>query len=98
MAANSRGTTVVIFQRAGWARIALGPTRDVLIVEGPVEIFPAGNDDELAAAHAAAAGFDTREGDTPYSFIRLTPESTQAWRNAAELRGRYVMREGRWLD
>ena len=98
LAAHPRSPTVVNLQRAGWARVALGPTRDVLIIEGPVEIFPAGADDELAAAHAAAAGFDTRVGDAPYSFIQLTPATIQAWRNPAELRGRFVMRDGAWLD
>jgi hypothetical protein len=28
--------------RAGWARVALGPTRDVVIIEGPVEAIPIG--------------------------------------------------------
>lgn len=38
---------------SGWVRVALGPTRDVVIIDGPVEVLPVGDDDELAAAHAA---------------------------------------------
>src|ERR1022692_363823 len=44
--------------RAGRARVALGPTRDVVIVEGPVEAIAIGADAELEDAHARATGFD----------------------------------------
>jgi hypothetical protein len=96
-AANARSPTVVNLSRAGWARVALGPTRDVVIIEGPVEIFPVEGHDELAGAHAAAAGFDARGDEGHYAFIELLPETIQAWRTSAELRGRTVMRAGRWL-
>src|SRR5687767_10032926 len=39
--------TAVNLVRAGWARVALGPTRDVVIVEGPVEAIPIGADTRL---------------------------------------------------
>ncbi|MEZ4572066.1 MAG: hypothetical protein R2849_17425 [Thermomicrobiales bacterium] len=97
MAAHSRSPTVVNLARSGWARVALGPTRDVVIIEGAVEVFSTDGQDELAAAHAAGAGFDTRLEEAPYSFIQLTPDTIQAWRNAPELRGRTVMRDGTWL-
>ncbi|TMF73349.1 MAG: pyridoxamine 5'-phosphate oxidase family protein [Chloroflexi bacterium] len=62
--------------RRGWARVALGPTRDVVIIEGPVEVMPVGEDDELAAAHAAKAGLmayvamPTGSARAPRSSIR----------------------------
>ena len=83
--------------RAGRARVALGPTRDVVIVEGPVEAIPIGSDAALEDAHARATGFDPRTLAEPYVYLRITPESIQAWREANELTGRHVMREGRWL-
>jgi hypothetical protein len=98
MAAHPRSPTVRYLERAGWARVALGPTRDVLVIEGPIGIFPTEGHAELAARHADATGFDTREDGVIYSFIRLTPDTIQAWRNAVELRGRYVMRDGEWLE
>ena len=84
-------------RRAGWARIALGPTRDVVVLEGPVEFIPCGADDALADAHAAATGFDARREPQDYVYIRLTPRRIQAWREADELPGRDVMVDGRWL-
>ena len=84
--------------RAGWARVALGPTRDVVIVEGPVEEIPIGADAGLEDAHARATGFDPRTLADEYVYLRITPHSIQAWREANELEGRQLMRGGVWLD
>jgi hypothetical protein len=84
--------------RAGWARVALGPTRDVVIIEGPVETIPIGADGRLEDAHARATGFDPRTLADEYVYLRITPHSIQAWREANELEGRQLMRRGTWLD
>ena len=86
--------TAVNLLRAGRARVALGPTRDVVIVEGTVAELPRGADPELERAFAAAAGFDPPEG---YVYLRITPREIQAWREADELAGRRLMRDGAWL-
>ncbi len=83
--------------RAGWARVALGPTRDVLIIEGPVELVPIGADTWLEDAHARATGFDPRTLAEEYVYLRITPRDMQAWREANELEGRRLMRRGEWL-
>jgi hypothetical protein len=85
-------------RRAGRARFALPAVRDVVILEGPIECIPIDADDELAAAHAAAAGFDPRREPERYVYIRLTPTRIEAWRDVAELPGRRIMRRGRWCD
>jgi hypothetical protein len=84
--------------RAGWARVALGPTRDVVIVEGSVEAIPIGTDSALEDAHAQATGFDPRTLAEEYVYLRITPRSIQAWRESNELAGRQLMRDGEWLD
>ena len=83
--------------RAEWARVALGLTRDVVIVEGTVETLAIGTDPALEDAHAAATGFDPRDGAEEYVYLRITPREIQAWREANELSGRQLMRAGRWL-
>ncbi len=83
--------------RAGRARVALGPTRDVVIVEGPVEAIAIGADAELADAHALATGFDPRTLATEYVYLRIAPQTIQAWREANEIAGRDVMLGGVWL-
>jgi hypothetical protein len=83
--------------REGWARVALGPTRDVVIIEGRVEAIPIGTDSRLEDAHAAATGFDPRTLAEEYVYLRITPATVQAWREANELPGRQLMRGGEWL-
>ena len=89
--------TAVNLMRAGWARVALGHTRDVVIVEGPVEAMPIGAEPALEDAHAAATGFDPRAEPEEYVYLRITPRDVLAWRESNELAGRRLMRRGEWL-
>lgn len=90
--------TAVNLLRAGWARVALGPTRDVVIVEGTVELIPVGADTALEDAHAQATGFDPRTETEDYIYLRIRPHAIQAWREANELADRQLMRRGEWLE
>ena len=83
--------------RAGSARVALGLTRDVVMLDGGVEAIAIGTDPALEEAHAAATGFDPRAEPEEYVYLRISPREIQAWREANELSGRKVMRAGRWL-
>jgi hypothetical protein len=80
-------------------RLGIGPTRDVVIVEGnaePVDVAELGR--KTADAFAAKTGFDPRlEVDAPYQYFRIRPRRVQAWREANELAGRTLMRDGVWL-
>jgi Pyridoxamine 5'-phosphate oxidase len=93
--ASRTGTNLA---RAGWARVALGHTRDVVIVEGGVETLEIGTDPPLEDAHAEATGFDPRAEPQDYVYFRITPDTVQAWRESNELQGRRLMRGGEWLD
>jgi hypothetical protein len=82
---------------SGRARLAIGPTRDVVLVDGVVEAFtletvPA----DLADAFAEKL-WDPREEPARYAYFRITPRRIQAWREENELAGRDLMRDGRWL-
>lgn len=83
--------------RAGSTRVAVGHTRDVIIVEGPIEELPIGADVELEDAHAEATGFDPRTSTGEYTYLRITPRLVQAWRESNELEARDLMRDGKWL-
>ncbi len=98
VATPRRSRTARNLLRAGWARVALGPTRDVVIVEGSVEEVPIAADPALGDAHARATGFDARTEPQEYVYLRLTPHEIQAWREANELADRQLMRGGTWLD
>ncbi|MFI7345231.1 pyridoxamine 5'-phosphate oxidase family protein [Streptomyces sp. NPDC049936] len=82
----------------GRVRLGLGPTRDVVIVDGtaePVDVAELGQ--KAADAFAAKTGFDPRKLDEPYQYFRIRPRRIQAWREANELAGRGLMRDGVWL-
>ncbi|MEV7074134.1 pyridoxamine 5'-phosphate oxidase family protein [Streptomyces sp. NPDC093990] len=82
----------------GRVRLGLGPTRDVVMIEGTVNTV---TQDELSQEEgdrfAERTGFDPRQLTTPYLYFRVHPRRVQAWREANELTGRELMRDGRWL-
>ncbi|WP_033308579.1 pyridoxamine 5'-phosphate oxidase family protein [Streptomyces iakyrus] len=83
---------------SGRARVGIGPTRDVVMVEGTVETVQPGElTEQDAELFAAKTGFDPRRLATPYLYFRVVPRRVQAWREADELDGRELMRDGRWL-
>jgi len=83
----------------GRARIGLGPTRDVVVIDAVLESSVAVADAplELAQRYAAQADWDPRQDAGSYGYLVLRPERIQAWREADELPGRTLMRGGTWL-
>ena len=85
----------------GTVRLGLGPTRDVSMIDGDVEVLEIGAlPRERADRFAARTGFDPRTPSTtgtPYRWFRVTPRRVQAWREADELAGRELMRDGNWI-
>jgi hypothetical protein len=80
------------------ARLALGHTRDVSMIDGEVEVLEIdGLPPQQGDRFAARTGFDPRALATPYRWFRISPRRIQAWREANELSGRELMRDGRWL-
>jgi hypothetical protein len=93
----TKSPTAVNLLTSGRTRLALGPTRDVTIIEAtarPLSEVPA----PLGDAFATKTGFDPRTLSTPYTYFRLRPQLLQAWREANELSGRTLMRSATWLD
>jgi hypothetical protein len=84
-------------RRAGVVRLALGPTRDVVMVDGRVEFLPASAvDPAIGDAYVEHCGWDPRASDRN-TWIRVTPTAIANWRTAEELPVRHVMKDGRWL-
>ncbi|MET9337915.1 pyridoxamine 5'-phosphate oxidase family protein [Nonomuraea sp. NPDC003804] len=83
---------------SGTARLALGHTRDVVLIEGSVETLEQAEiSPELGDAFAVKTGFDPRRLRGRYLYFRVRPRQVQAWREVNELEGRDLMRDGRWL-
>jgi len=80
------------------ARLGLGHTRDVNMIDGDVEML------ELDAVPKSRRDrFTQRVGSDPsgwgegYVWFVVWPRRIQAWREENELKGRELMRDGRWL-
>ena len=80
-------------------RLALGPTRDVVMIDAVVDqVTPAADTPAAVAdAYADQSDWDPRTAGPGYVYLMLTPIRVQAWREANELRGRTLMRNGEWL-
>ena len=82
----------------GRMRLGIGPTRDLVLIEGTVQTETAATDvpAETGDAFAAKTGFDPREL-TGYACFRIRPQRLQARREANELAGRDLIRGGDWV-
>lgn len=81
-----RNPTVRNAAANGRARVALGPTRDVVLMDCSVEAVPAAEmAPAVVAAFIAKAGFDP---GPRYVYLRMTPLWVQAWREVNEHPGR----------
>jgi len=82
----------------GKVRLGIGPTRDLVLIEGTVQAETAAAEigAETGAAFAAKTGFDPRELGG-YAYFRIRPQRLQAWREVNELAGRDLIRGGDWV-
>jgi general stress protein 26 len=98
MATRADATTVANIRARPRAQVALGHTRDVVLIEGAVTLFePEPPDAATRDAFAASTGWDAA-GEPGYVLFALEPQRIRAWREENELDGREVMRDGTWLD
>jgi hypothetical protein len=82
----------------GKVRLGIGPTRDVVLIEGTARsLATAEITDDVGDAFAAKTGFDPRELTSTYLYFRIHLQRLQAWREENELEGRELMRGGRWI-
>ena len=97
IAVEASSVTARNLTSSGVARLAVGPTRDVVMIDAVLEkAVDVAADDTLGAAYVAQADWDPR-GSTGYVFLVLRPVRIQAWREANEIAGRTLMRDGTWL-
>jgi hypothetical protein len=99
IATPSSSPTSRNLQATGKVRLGIGPTRDLVLIEGtvPAPVAAAEIPQEAGDAFAAKTGFDPRQLTGAYLYFRIRPQRLQAWREANELEGRELMRGGDWL-
>lgn len=80
------------------ARLALGATRDVVMVDAAVTVVPLGEaEPSVITRFVERAGWDPRRQKGDWVFLLMTPKSVQVWRGPDEIPGRLVMDNGDWL-
>ena len=78
-------------------RVGLGPTRDVLMIDGTARTTGAVQDDASSASlFHDKTGWDPRHDSGDLIFIRVAPSRMQAWRDVDEIEGRTIMVDGAW--
>jgi hypothetical protein len=80
------------------ARLALGDADDAIVIEATLErALPAVEATPPRTAFERAAGWDPGGQGPDWRLFVLRPTRIQAHRGYAEIEGRDVMKEGRWL-
>jgi pyridoxamine 5'-phosphate oxidase-like protein len=97
MATPEASPTARNLTASGRVRLAIGPTRDVIMIDGTVEAFSRESVPDALAEPFAAKHWDARRDKTRAVYFRITPQRIQAWREANEIKGRDLMRDGVWL-
>jgi hypothetical protein len=98
VAVEGRSRTARNASVSGQARLALGPSRDVVMIDAAAAVVACS-----AAAPALSRAYRDRTGWAPgadggeWVFILLQPTTMQVWREVDETAGRTVMRDGAWL-
>jgi hypothetical protein len=98
IAIQARSRTARDLRAQPAARLAVGPTRDVVMIDAVAE-----EEHDVAEAPADLVRQYLRQADwdprasSGYVFFVLRPHRIQAWREADEIPGRTLMRDGRWL-
>jgi hypothetical protein len=97
LASEPDAVTTRNLQASGRARLALGPTRDVVMIDAVLEtvVDVAAAPAAIAETFAAQADWDPRHS-AGYLFVVLRPRRVQVWREVDEIAGRTIMRDGRW--
>jgi len=97
IAIPAKSVTTTNLTASGRARLAVGPTRDVVMIDAALERTVGVDDDQtLGEVYAAQSDWDPR-GDSAYVFVVLRPVRLQAWRESNEIKGRTLMRDGAWV-
>ncbi|AOP49000.1 pyridoxamine 5'-phosphate oxidase family protein [Streptomyces lydicus] len=96
MATRKNNPTARNLAADGACWVALGPTRDVVLIESTAEVLASDAlPDDTGAAFVAKLGWDPR-GRAAWVFLSFRPRRVLAWREANELPERELMRDGVW--
>lgn len=83
---------------AGVVRLGVGQTRDVVLIDASLEATHGVDEVEaIGQAYASQSDWEPR-GLAGYVFLVLRPTRIQSWREVNEFAGRWLMKDGVWLE
>ncbi|PXX55608.1 general stress protein 26 [Nocardia tenerifensis] len=92
-----RSRTVANLRTIPRARVAIGDTADLIMIDAAASFIPVDAIDPAAADRYAQVSHDPRSMPG-FIYIQLVPQRIQVWNGFHEFTERTVMAEGRWLD
>ncbi|MEP6660465.1 MAG: pyridoxamine 5'-phosphate oxidase family protein [Acidimicrobiales bacterium] len=99
---EARSVTAKNLLRASRSRLAVGGTRDVVMIDTELIGDHAMSDAPAMPVEAfvSQSGWDPRNDSNAagYRLFELRPVHLQAWREANEIAGRTLMRNATWVD
>lgn len=98
VAVEARSRTARNASASGQARLALGPSRDVVMIDAQASVVTR-QDAGLAitGSYRERTGWEPGSDGGEWVYVLLRPVRIQVWRDVAEIAGRTVMRDGAWL-
>ena len=99
---EARSVTARNLLRALRSRVAVGGSRDVVMIDAELvgDHAVVGAPANLVDTFVSQSGWDpTKDGNAAdYRLFELRPVQVQAWREANEIAGRTLMRNASWVD
>lgn len=83
---------------SGQARLALGTTRDVVMIDAQASVVTrqdAGS--AITGAYRERTGWEPGSDGGDWVYVLLEPTRIQVWRDVDEIAGRTVMADGTWI-
>lgn len=93
-----RSRTVSNLRARPVARLAIGDTADVVLIDARAVLLDVSDIDAASAEAYAKVSTDPRNAPDTFVYLRLVPQRILAWNSLAEFSGRTVMLDGSWLD
>ncbi|WP_206700311.1 hypothetical protein [Actinomadura sp. RB99] len=95
----AKSSTVSNIKGRPQARVALGDTADVVMIDTSASLMDLPDIDADIAERYAKVSTDPRTSpEGTFVYLRLDFRRIQVWNGFHEFVGRTVMRDGRWLD
>jgi len=98
LATEAGSATARNIAATGGARLAVGSSRDVVLIHATAITLPCDEADEsTCATFVGRTGWNPIEEAGQWVFIVAKPIKILVWQNVVEMPGRTAMRDGEWL-